>query len=55
VFPNDRWCRECQKVKPSEGFRHMAQDGTKKRTVCAECAEKIQKYREAAKRGLSRS
>jgi predicted Fe-S protein YdhL (DUF1289 family) len=44
-----RYCRECQRVRPSEGFRSMAADGSKKRTVCAECAEKIRKFREEAR------
>jgi hypothetical protein len=48
-YPNDRYCRECQRVRPSEGFRSMAADGSKKRTVCAECAEKIRKFREEAR------
>lgn len=44
------YCRECRRVRPSEGFKPMAADGSKKRTVCGECVEKIQKFREASRR-----
>jgi hypothetical protein len=49
MYPADKYCRECKRVRPSEGFRAMAADGSQKRNVCAECAEKIKKCREEHK------
>jgi hypothetical protein len=48
VHDTVKYCFECKLIRPRDGFRSMAADGSKKRTVCAECVEKIRKFRERA-------
>lgn len=40
-----RFCFECQKLKPTKGFRPLSRTSRNPRVVCAECFDKVEAIR----------